>query len=345
MPSDFERSPELCQWLLQALSAQDIVSVQRLQSLWSGYGEIVRVELSGGPEKSVIVKYVSPPTQKNHPRGWNTSRSHERKLRSYEIESNWYRSWSDRCDADCRVARCLAEDTISGGRVLVLEDLDAAGFQVRRHHLDSEGVAAGLRWLAHFHATFMGTPPFLEDSPNGLWPTGCYWHLQTRPDEWEAMPVGPLKNAAKAIDDKLQSARFQTLVHGDAKVANFCFADAPSKAPAMVDFQYVGRGCGMKDVAYFLGSCLNETQCEQFEETHLKIYFETLRGATANRTSHPDIDNTPDIDSLEYEWRDLYPMAWADFVRFLEGWCPGHAKLHRYSRGMVETAIEKLNAA
>lgn len=327
--------PDVHDWLLDALPGRHITGTANLQTLWSGYGSIVRVGLDGGPEESVIVKQVTPPTEKDHPRGWNTNLSHERKLRSYEIESCWYRSWSDQCDANCRVARCLAQGTIAGGQVLVLEDLDASGFSVRRHRLDENGVATGLRWLAHFHATFMGV------DGEGLWPTGTYWHLETRPDEWAAMPNGALKDAAITIDQRLKSAKFQTLVHGDAKVANFCFAESFETPPAMVDFQYVGRGCGMKDVAYFLGSCLDESQCERMEASHLQIYFDTLRRSLTER--HADRGNKIDVESLEREWRTLYPIAWADFVRFLEGWCPGHAKLHRYSQKIVDTAIKNLS--
>jgi Ser/Thr protein kinase RdoA (MazF antagonist) len=59
---------------------------------------------------------------------------------------------------------------------------------------------------------------------------------------------------AAVIDQVLNNCSYQTIVHGDAKLANFCFSK--EGAVSAVDFQYVGGGCGMKDVAYFLGSCL-----------------------------------------------------------------------------------------
>jgi hypothetical protein len=46
--------------------------------------------------------------------------------------------------------------------------------------------------------------------------------------------------------------------------------------------------------------------------------------------------------ALEAEWRRLYPIAWADFQRFLKGWCPQHTKLNAYSEQMTQIAIQSL---
>jgi hypothetical protein len=34
-----------------------------------------------------VIKYVKLPDQGLHPRGWNTDRSHQRKIRSYQVET------------------------------------------------------------------------------------------------------------------------------------------------------------------------------------------------------------------------------------------------------------------
>ena len=60
-------------------------------------------------------------------------------------------------------------------------------------------------------------------APDGLWEQGTYWHLKTRPQELEALTDKRLKNAAELIDHTLRSCSYKTLVHGDAKLANFCF--------------------------------------------------------------------------------------------------------------------------
>ena len=59
-------------------------------------------------------------------------------------------------------------------------------------------------------------------------------------------------------------------------MANFCFSESRDKVAA-VDFQYVGGGCGMKDLTYFVGSCLDESACEQREGDILNRYFQSLR--------------------------------------------------------------------
>jgi aminoglycoside phosphotransferase (APT) family kinase protein len=314
---------------LEASGASRILCSEVVQSLWSGYGQILRCHLEGAAQASVIVKHVHWPTRQDHPRGWNSDRSHERKVRSYGVETAWYERYAPRCTASCRVPRALALQSQGDEVFMVLEDLNASGFDRRCHQAGDVEIEACVSWLAHFHATF------LHEKADGLWPTGTYWHLDTRPDEFEVLEEGPLKAAAGAIDRKLNESPYQTFVHGDAKLANFCFSPDGS-AVAAVDFQYVGGGCGMKDLAYFISSCLDEEQSEEREEALLAFYFKTLE--TALRTSKPGLD----FQALEADWRSLYPVAWTDFYRFLKGWSPGHWKLNRYSERLAREVVGTL---
>jgi hypothetical protein len=315
--------------LQQITGAKSVVRGERIQSLWSGYGELFRARLVGAEFERVVVKHVRPPTAANHPRGWNTSRSHERKLRSYDVETAWYRDFAPKCSADCRVARSLGAHTTNGQWLIVLEDLDAAGYCERHSFMGEQDVQSCLKWLAYFHATFVG------QSPEGLWPIGTYWHLATRPDELEALEDSALREAAPKIDARLNACHYQTLVHGDAKVANFCFSPEAFEVAA-VDFQYVGAGCGMKDVAYFLGSTLNAAACESDADRYLEDYFRILHIALSEL--RPEID----ARALQDEWRSLYPFAWADFHRFLAGWSPGHWKMNAYGRGLTDQVLTAL---
>jgi hypothetical protein len=316
--------------LLDATGAGAIVSSEVIQELWSGYGQIIRLELSESTRETVVVKQITMPQDKRHPRGWNSNLSHERKVFSYEVETEWYQTWSSKCDEQCRIPEFLDSGRDGENVLLILEDLNSSGYPLRLTSVDWQQVAMCLEWLAEFHATFMGK------KPEGLWETGTYWHLATRPDELKTLDDEPLKNAASIIDQKLSAATFQTFVHGDAKLANFCFS-SPGDSVSALDFQYVGAGCGMKDVAYFLGSCLNESECEKNEAALLDTYFNFLD--TALKRRQPDLDSSAVIA----EWKQLFPIAWTDFHRFLKGWCPGHWKINSYSERMAKEVIESIS--
>ena len=314
---------------LKGLKAKDIIEVEEIQSLWSGYGSIKRLEVIDGKQPSVIAKHVKMPVQNNHPRGWNTNLSHLRKVKSYEVESNWYKYYSTKCNDTCRIPDCYTIESKGNEVFIVMEDLDASGFENRISSVNWTAIEACLLWLANFHARF------LNCKPKHLWDIGTYWHLSTRPDELKVLDDLPLKNAAQAIDNKLNNAKYKSFVHGDAKLANFCFSNN-NKNVAMVDFQYVGGGCGMKDVAYFIGSCLYEDDCENLETKILDTYFTELKIAVSKIHSHVN------IDELEQEWRHLYPVAWTDFHRFLKGWSPGHWKINSYSERISREVIKDL---
>lgn len=316
-------------WMAEATGAESASKGERIQSLWSGYGELFRVSLRRAADdarpSSAIVKWVKPPA-----RDRGGDRSHARKCRSYEVETTWYRTFAARCDERCRVARLYGSRAAEPRQqVLLLEDLDASGFPDRRRAPKAADLDLCLAWLAEFHALFMGV------SPAGLWNTGTYWHLATRPDELAAIDDGALREAAPIIDDKLRRAAFQTLVHGDAKMANFCFAresDGGTPPVAAVDFQYVGGGCGMKDVAYLL---TGDAGSEDAEQRHLDTYFRHLRAAITRRTAM-------DVEALEREWRALYPIACADFYRFLAGWAKSHWNHDLHGQRVVRNVLRAL---
>jgi aminoglycoside phosphotransferase (APT) family kinase protein len=304
-------------WIASVAGARHARRGARLQSLWSGYGEIVRVELEGGEVPSVVVKRVTPP-----PRPKNGV-SDARKRRSYDVERVFYETFASRCSAASRVPRFFGSRVEESGWLFVLEDLDAAGFAERRHAPALATLDRCLSWLASFHATFLGEPPA------GLWKAGTYWHLATRRDELRAVGDASIQSLAPRIDAKLASATHRTFVHGDAKLANFCFSRGATGVAA-VDFQYVGGGCGMKDVAYLVSG-------EADEERALDSYFVHLRRALADRS----IDPAP----VEAEWRALYRFACADFYRFLAGWAPSHFARDRHAQRVLREVGWELGAS
>lgn len=353
-----------------------VASFELVQPLWSGYGQILRVSLmvdslahgaadEGGASAptSVVVKRVAPPKQ-THP-----SISHARKCRSYQVEVAFYERFSTQLDPrTCRVPRLLSSRR--GGEcpeevLLVLEDLDAAGFPGRSEELTLSDAQSVVTWLANFHRTFLDRRPAQIDataSPTnrrgrgskpgrakrlhpgarpparvpvpdeatteqagGMWPQGTYWHLATRPEELEQMDDRDvLKANAAAIDELLRSARHTTLLHGDAKLANFCM-QAQSGPVAAVDFQYAGWGPGVVDLAYAIGSFPGlGASLDEHEAGLLDLYFAELAA---------------DDPTVEQEWRELYCVAVADFERFLAGWSPGHWKRNGYTARKAKEAL------
>lgn len=297
--------------LLEKTGASKIHKTETIQSLWSGYGELNRVHLENG---SVILKLIKFPNERPHPRGWSSNLGHERKKRSYQVETHWYQHFNDSIPK-ATIPKHVASGFLDEFQYLILEDLGAKSF-ITKQSLNWNEVEQCLSWMAHFHRSF------LSKSPQGLWPIGTYWHLDTRPEELAAMSDHELKMAAPFIDEKLNQANYQTIVHGDAKLANFLFN---GKEAAAVDFQYVGGGVGVKDLAYFLGSIYHEDELQSREEQCLNSYFNFL-----------------DLPDVEKEWRELYPFAWCDFYRFLQGWSPGHWKINSYSEQMKQKVLSCL---
>lgn len=308
---------DLKEQILKHTGAHSISKVELVQSLWSDFGSLERVWLSGVDPKSIVIKRIQPPSEMLHPRGWNTNASSERKLKSYEIERHWYEKYVHRLPAEIKVPQFLFHFQCNGENVLGMEDLLDSGFEMF-YDSNEQCFNLCLEWLARFHAFHM------NKSSEGLWSTGTYWHLDTRQDEWNAMPEGDLKKAAKAVDIHLKQRKYQTLVHGDAKPANFCFT-SDFKNVAAVDFQYVGSGCGMKDLIYLMSSSLSEEELFRQDQKIINGYLNLLE-KYLQQFAIPDVN----IEELKAEWLACYPIAWVDFQRFLIGWDSGNRRVNDY---------------
>lgn len=314
--------------LLQLTKFSTCEEQEVIQALWSGYGKISRYQLTDSLYDTVVVKYIVPDGLDAHPRGWDSDRSHNRKVKSYRVETLWYEEWNQFCTANCPTPKFIGSFSEGNQQWIILEDLNV-NFPLRKQQLNLSEVKVCLKWLANFHMTF------LNKNPKGLWPIGTYWHLDTRPDEFENIADHELKSKAHLMDDLLNQCQYQTIVHGDAKLANFCFSE-DGRQVAAVDFQYVGGGCGMKDVAYFLGSCLSSSEYELYEKSLLDFYFSALKIAISPSR------NQIDFAALEQEWRSLYPIASVDFTRFLFGWMPSHSKINAYSPRLMASVLAEL---
>jgi hypothetical protein len=340
---------------------ESITQITLLQALWNNYGNIVRFYVPSH-QQYYIAKLVNLTPVAHHPQGWSGSIGHQRKCNSYLIERAFYQKYAPSLPKDCKVAHCYGAKINREWLCILLSDLDHKpntaqnGENLHKkntdHHqsyaqrytsLTPAKTLSTLSWLAQFHAHF-----YQVNAPD-LWQQGTYWHLATRQQEFNSMADGPLKKNAHQIDALLQQCPHKTLVHGDAKVANFCYSTPLDKTlknetdnstggeVAAVDFQYVGLGIGVQDVAYFLGSCLSEEELLSHTPWCLEHYFTYLQAALA-KTHGLAIAN-----DVCRSWQQLYPMACADFNRFLAGWNPNHWKLNRALAQQTRQALELIS--
>ncbi|MEZ8610271.1 phosphotransferase [Vibrio sp. 10N.222.51.C8] len=342
---------ELYQKIATSLGCHEGFDVQVIQRLWGGYGELVRLvfsQESSAELKSVIAKHVALPDKAEHPKGWNTKLSHQRKVHSYQVETAWYQSFTQQWDERCPVPVGLQCELEENEWLIVMQDLADIGFPLTSQfdvlaasdyqassytREEQKQRNACLKWLANFHAKHININ---QEQLSSLWQVGTYWHLDTRPDELNALADLPLKNQAKHIDRLLKECPYQTLVHGDAKLANFCF-DSESERAAAVDFQYVGHGCAMKDVALFMSSAIRPQDCAELESEVLGAYFQHLKEALAHY--QPQLS----FDEVEAAWRPMFYVAWADFQRFVKGWSPEHWKINPYTEQLTLRVLTQLD--
>jgi len=167
---------------------------------------------------------------------------------------------------------------------------------------------------------------------------GTYWNLATRPDELAAIrgdrEWGALADAAPGIAADLAAGAagpHGTLVHGDAKAANFCFTGDGSHAAAF-DFQYVGSGLGARDVAYLLCSAGGAREIGTGvggEAKWLDLYYEALAPRLAARgvpvgsgsSGEPGGGGPPSTPPYTRSLlQSHYDLSAADFFRFMAGW-------------------------
>ena len=86
----------------------------------------------------------------------------------------------------------------------------------------------------------------------------------------------------------------------------------------------------MRDVAYLLFARRGWGAGDGGTEPLLDRYFAELRAA---------LDPAVDATALEAEWRALYPVARADFYRFLAGWSPSRSSVRGYREAL--TALDR----
>ncbi|KAF7555013.1 hypothetical protein G7Z17_g2488 [Cylindrodendrum hubeiense] len=228
----------------------------------------------------------------------------------------------------------------------------------KRSLLEPSQVHAALDWLAKFHSSsWKMLPDDLSDfvlppleemkrrqsdpdiSQQKLWLNGGYTYLATRQKEYDSLAgdsysewseafcapsEGSLPSIANMVADFLTPCDrpFETYIHGDVKSENL-FTTEMNDEVAFFDFQYVGLGLGVCDLAKLFTCSVpmnmltdkntipNKLSMKRGEKTLLKHYRKTL---LSRRPPGREIDYPMNIFVRHWE------TALVDWCRFQASW-------------------------
>ena len=210
-------------------------------------------------------------------------------LLAYEREMKFYQHFSAECSLNPPKFYGGADVSGEGDYLLLMEDLAGARFVSQLDVLSSADTLACVRSLAAMHAQYWRAPK-LGDSA-GLYQFSDWaeiyepvirsgWPLFQQdfdvliPDQMRPM-FEPGNAAAGAIFKYFCERRPKTLLHGDARIENFCF-DADSGEARAYDWQLAAAGPGIYDLIYFFANSVAPETLFEEGEALLKAYHASL---------------------------------------------------------------------
>lgn len=251
------------------------------------YGQVVRLKLTYDPPESVgprtmIAKCSSSnPDMRQRP---NTKASYKREVRFYQEAAQ---------ESPLPIPTCYYADVDmeSGWHILLLEDLAHAHSSSRTRGCSQTEARIAIHQIARFHAYWWENPrlgkfkwPAGTEIPGDaelahfrkqLWPAFLKRVSIPLPDE--VMGIGELLGECKGrIARHLFTKKPETLIHADYHLENMMFGTAREAAFFVVDWQFVKRGCGIWDVAYFLSQNLAPEDRQAIEMNLLHDYLRIL---------------------------------------------------------------------
>ncbi|KAJ5209933.1 hypothetical protein N7491_009743 [Penicillium cf. griseofulvum] len=223
----------------------------------------------------------------------------------------------------------------------------------KRGALNRTQVCAALDWLASFHSRSRGLlpanleeyvlPPLEESSRRqssgkdgrGLWLNGGYTYLATRrkeyaslaqdtDSEWSDVLCGVSKECSLSVAEMVAlfltpcGRAVESYIHGDVKSENL-FTTTNGDKVAFFDFQYVGLGLGVCDLAK-LFTCSVPLQMLVDGNGSLP---EQLSMCDGERGLLEQYRTTLDEDSQLYDWETFnrhWETALVDWCRFQASW-------------------------
>ncbi len=282
------------EWLTQALRSTGTINNSTVKSfsmemIGEGQaftGQIARLSLNydideESAPKSLIAKF--PASDPNLRTIWNRYHLYEREIRFYkEIAKG----------IDLRIPRCYYGDLDieAGESVLILEDITKARVGDNVTGCSFEDAELTFRSLGKFHAAWWESPQLDDigwipafnhgaDYVQGLYQQSWGPFLDKFGnqvhDSFLELGAWLGRNVANIRNRLAESPR--TLIHGDLRLDNLLFSSSENGTSLIViDWQFIGRGRSVSDIAYFLVFCLPPEQRRGMEKSLLKIYHSVL---------------------------------------------------------------------
>jgi len=252
------------------------------------YGQLVRLKLTyDSPEtdgpRTMIAKFSSSnPEMRQRP---NTKASYEREVRFYQKMAK---------ESLLPVPTCYYADvdTKLGWHILLLEDLAPARSGSRTKGCSLTQARTAIHHIARFHAHWWEDPrldslDWLADAPgvprdaeqaqvHKQW-WSAFLREVGKPLPVTVMEIGELLGEQRGrITRHLNTNEPRTLLHADYQLENLMFGATGEGSFSVVDWQFVKRGRGIWDVAYFLSQNLVPADRQAIEMDLLRDYLRIL---------------------------------------------------------------------
>jgi hypothetical protein len=344
---------------LLAKNGFQLQHLEVIQSLWAGYGQICRVTIDQQEQSYVLKLITPPPTKANDEGHTRKILSYQVEQYFYSHLAPQLPPSIPVAKCLGSVNQHHADGTSTTAMLLndLKQQYPVAG--EKRNVLSLTQVHAALDWLSGFHGFWWSRvkdltnsslvlPPLEEVQQDGqdasektVWLNGGYTYLATRRREyanlamdeesaWSAVLTTQMKNDTQSISEKVAAfltpslssptpiERYQTLIHGDVKSENL-FTSKSEEEVAFYDFQYVGLGLGVCDLAKLFTCSIplsmlvtsrnipHELSMQSGERTLLERYWKRLK----------------ETGKRDYEWSTFvlhWEIALVDWLRFQASW-------------------------
>jgi hypothetical protein len=329
-----------------------------IQSLWAGYGQICRVT-DQQDQSYVLKLITPPPTKARDEGHTRRILSYQIEQYFYSHLAPQLPPSVPIAKCLGSVNEHHADGTSTTAMLLndLKKQFPVAG--EKRNVLSPTQVNAALDWLSGFHGFWWSRvenltnsslvlPPLEEVQHDGqdasaktVWLNGGYTYLATRrkeyadlveddESEWSDALTRQMENDTQSISEKVAAflapsvlgptpiERYQTLIHGDVKSENL-FTSKSGEEVAFYDFQYVGLGLGVCDLAKFFTCSVpldmlvagrnvpNMLSMQDGEKILLERYWNRLK----------------ETGKRDYEWKTFvlhWEIALVDWLRFQASW-------------------------